>query len=158
MAKGQRSNRQKALRTVRRKTLNATWLADAEAKRGEALAKCLAAAPVPVDNTRTEEIIARDDAIAAERAAQMAAAKERRQQKAQQKAQQQAQANGSMDVDGAGAGASRRRGGGKGGVQKRPMKRRVKQASTLHGANQFHKLSTKKGRKLAKKKAEGLGM
>jgi len=48
MAKGQRSNRQKALRTVRRKKIGATWVLEAEKSRLEAAEKCMAAAPLPV--------------------------------------------------------------------------------------------------------------
>lgn len=50
MAKSARSNRKKALRSVRReKVVNQTkWVAEAERKRQETLAKCMAADPIPV--------------------------------------------------------------------------------------------------------------
>lgn len=50
MAKSTRSNTKKALRTVRRSkvTDSTKWLQEAEQKRLEALAKCIAAEPVKV--------------------------------------------------------------------------------------------------------------
>ncbi|WIA15423.1 hypothetical protein OEZ86_004046 [Tetradesmus obliquus] len=47
MAKSQRSSRQKALRT-QRANRSAPWVAEAEAKRMEALQKCLESEPVPI--------------------------------------------------------------------------------------------------------------
>lgn len=51
MGKSTRSNRKKALSTERRRHLQGgSWLDDAEKRRADALAKCLAADAVPVEN------------------------------------------------------------------------------------------------------------
>jgi hypothetical protein len=51
MGKSSRSNRKKALGTERRRHLQGGyWLDEAEKRRAEVLAKCLAADPVPVEN------------------------------------------------------------------------------------------------------------
>lgn len=69
MAKGQRSNRQKALRTVRREKVTATWQEEADRKRMEALRACVTAAPVAL----SEAELARMAQAKAEREARDAA-------------------------------------------------------------------------------------
>lgn len=54
MAKSQRSNRKKALRTQRAQR-SAEWIAEAEAKRLEALKQCMEAAPVEIVSTTPAE-------------------------------------------------------------------------------------------------------
>lgn len=54
MAKSQRSNRQKALRTQRAQR-SAEWVAEAEAKRLEALKQCMESAPAEIVSTAPVE-------------------------------------------------------------------------------------------------------
>lgn len=54
MAKSQRSNRQKALRTQRAQR-SAEWVAEAEAKRLEALQQCIEAPPAEITITQPED-------------------------------------------------------------------------------------------------------
>ncbi|GBF87430.1 hypothetical protein Rsub_00141 [Raphidocelis subcapitata] len=130
MAKGARSNRKKALRTVRRDKVSATWQEEAELKRLEALRRCMEAPPVPL----SEDELAR-----------MAEAK--------------AKAAEAMDADDGGAAAAAARGGKKGGGKKgggkkgggkkgvavggrKGRKKQVGVLSSMSG-NKFHKMKRK---------------
>jgi hypothetical protein len=54
MAKGSRSNRKKAIRTVRRQQ-SADWQVEADKRRQDLLQQCSEAAPVPVENVAAPE-------------------------------------------------------------------------------------------------------
>ncbi|KIZ07595.1 hypothetical protein MNEG_0364 [Monoraphidium neglectum] len=56
MAKGSRSNRKKALRTVRREKVKATWQEEADKKRFEVVQQCAEAPPVQLSAGELERI------------------------------------------------------------------------------------------------------
>lgn len=134
MAKGQRSNRKKALRTVRREKVKATWQEEADKKRMEALRKCAEAEPVQLSEHELQRIA---EAKAAPPRGRSGAAADK------------------MDADdGDGGGDKKQRGAkgrgkkaGKKGVVVGGKKGRKKQVGVLskHSGNQFHK-SKRKGK------------
>lgn len=142
MAKGQRSNRQKALRSVRREKVTATWQEEADRKRMEALRACLDAPPV--DPSEVELV----------RIAEARAAAARRGRELPEKMEMEEGRN-NKERPGAGAGAKKagvrrgrkgvRVGGGAGGVGGRKGRRKqVGVLSKMVSGNKFHKKNGKK--------------
>ncbi|KAI8468603.1 MAG: hypothetical protein J3K34DRAFT_522808 [Monoraphidium minutum] len=131
MAKGSRSNRKKALRTVRREKVSATWQEEADKKRLEVLAKCVAAPPVQLSEGELLRIAEAKAAPPRGRAGAAAGGAE------------------AMDADGGeqrqGGKGKGRKGGKKGvavGGKKGGRKRQVGVLSKVSG-NQFHKKKRK---------------
>ena len=93
MGKSSRSNRKKALGTERRRHLNdVVWLEGAEARRAEALAKCLAADPVPVPEAEAAVAAAADEMDIGDGRGRQGAAEVQQQSKKKRK-------KAGMDVD-----------------------------------------------------------